>query len=34
VHEGLPLPEAIAFVKARRVAVPYVRALDACYGAR
>ena len=24
----------IAFVKARRVAVPYVRALDACYGAR
>lgn len=34
VHRGLPLPDATAFVKARRVAVPYVRALDACYGRR
>lgn len=34
VHEALALPDAIAFVKARRVAVPYVRALDACYGPR
>lgn len=31
VHRGLPLDEATAFVKARRVAVPYLRALDACY---
>lgn len=29
---GLPLDDAIAFVKARRLAVPYLRALEACYG--
>jgi protein-tyrosine phosphatase len=29
---GMPLADAIAFVKARRPCVPYVRALELCYG--
>jgi protein-tyrosine phosphatase len=29
---GMPLPDAIAFVKARRSCVPYVRALELAYG--
>jgi atypical dual specificity phosphatase len=33
VRGGLALAEAIAFVKARRSCVPYVRALEICYGA-
>ena len=32
VVEGLALREAVAFVKARRSCIPYVRALDLCYG--
>ncbi|HXJ34701.1 MAG TPA: dual specificity protein phosphatase family protein [Candidatus Eisenbacteria bacterium] len=32
VHEGLPLPAASEFVKERRGCIPYVRALDICYG--
>lgn len=32
VLDALPLADAIAFVKARRLAVPYLRALEACYG--
>jgi protein-tyrosine phosphatase len=32
VLDAVPLPEAVAFVKARRLAVPYLRALEACYG--
>lgn len=31
-YRGLALPEAIEFVKARRLCVPYVRALELCYG--
>ena len=29
---GKSLPEAVAFVKARRSCIPYVRALELCYG--
>jgi len=32
VAGGLALQEAVAFVKARRSCIPYVRALDLCYG--
>jgi atypical dual specificity phosphatase len=32
VHHGLPLPAAIDFVKQRRLSIPYVRALELCYG--
>jgi protein-tyrosine phosphatase len=32
VRGGLALAEAVAFVKARRSCVPYVRALELCYG--
>jgi protein-tyrosine phosphatase len=31
-HEGLSLADASELVKRRRVCVPYVRALDLCYG--
>jgi len=31
-HRGLALPAAVEHVKARRVCVPYVRALELCYG--
>jgi len=29
---GFPLPDAVEYVKARRSCIPYVRALDLCYG--
>jgi protein-tyrosine phosphatase len=32
-HGGLPLAAAIELVKERRLCVPYVRALELCYGA-
>jgi protein-tyrosine phosphatase len=31
-HHGMPLEKAIAFVKSRRSCIPYVRALELCYG--
>jgi len=34
VHGGLSLDDAVAFVKARRLAIPYLQALRACYGVR
>ncbi len=32
VYRGLRLPAAVEFVKVRRSCVPYVRALELCYG--
>jgi hypothetical protein len=32
-RNGLSLADAVTFVKARRLCVPYVRALEICYGA-
>ena len=31
IHRGMSLADAVAFVKARRLAIPYLEALRACY---
>ncbi len=33
VHRGARLGDAVEIVKARRLCVPYLRALERCYGA-
>ena len=32
VRRGMPLAGAVAYVKERRLSIPYVRALELCYG--